>query len=104
MGTKNNPGDYDCYANALPDEPMFIILGRDPDFSRLVNEWAQRRTADIQCGLRPQSDWHMVFEAQTSAAAGAKWRKENDGKWLASPTRTLPDSVDPAGVRAEDGT
>lgn len=29
MGTKNNPGEFDCYANAAPDEPMFILLGRD---------------------------------------------------------------------------
>lgn len=29
MGTKNNPGAFDCYANAEPDEPMFVLLGRD---------------------------------------------------------------------------
>lgn len=23
MGSKTNPGQFDCYANALPDEPMF---------------------------------------------------------------------------------
>ena len=23
MGTKNNPGSYDCYANLDPDEPYF---------------------------------------------------------------------------------
>ena len=25
MGTKNEPGEFDCYAAAEPDEPMFII-------------------------------------------------------------------------------
>ena len=30
MATKNNPGKFDCYTNAEPDEPMFILLGRDP--------------------------------------------------------------------------
>lgn len=44
MGTKNNPGRYDCYANAEPDEPMFILLGRDPDAPRLVREWAKARS------------------------------------------------------------
>lgn len=29
MGTKNKPGTYDCYATAHPDEPMFILLGRE---------------------------------------------------------------------------
>jgi hypothetical protein len=28
MGTKNVPGKFDCYANALPDEPTFVLLGR----------------------------------------------------------------------------
>jgi hypothetical protein len=40
MGTKNNPGKYDCYANAAPDEPMFVLLGRDPCAPILVQLWA----------------------------------------------------------------
>lgn len=43
MGTKNNPGAYDCYANADPDEPMFVLLGRDPMAGDLVRAWAQWR-------------------------------------------------------------
>lgn len=26
MGTKNNPGNFDCYANAEPDEPQLHKL------------------------------------------------------------------------------
>ena len=26
---KENPGRFDCYANALPDEPMFVLLARE---------------------------------------------------------------------------
>ena len=26
MGTKNNPGKWDCYANAEPDEPMIKLV------------------------------------------------------------------------------
>lgn len=40
MGTKNNPGNYDCYKNAHPDEPMFILLGRDPLAPILTEIWA----------------------------------------------------------------
>lgn len=40
MGTKSNPGRFDCYANAEPDEPMFVLLGRDPTAWFLVNLWA----------------------------------------------------------------
>jgi len=43
MGTKNNPGNFDCYANAAPDEPMFILLARDLQAPELVELWAQRR-------------------------------------------------------------
>lgn len=43
MGTKLKPGTYDCYANAEPDEPMFVLLGRDVDAPALVELWAQRR-------------------------------------------------------------
>lgn len=40
MGTKNNPGHFDCYTKAHPDEPMFVLLGRDELGSALVNLWA----------------------------------------------------------------
>ena len=81
MGTKANPGDFDCYANAMPDEPMFVLLARDPDFCRLVREWARRRELDIDCGERPESDIVMVEEARQCATDGQKWRRRNFGKW-----------------------
>jgi hypothetical protein len=81
MGSKQEPGAYDCYANALPDEPMFVLLARDPDFYRLVMKWARRRTRDIDCGLRPATDWPMVSEAISCAAAGEKWCRLNQGAW-----------------------
>ena len=43
MGTKEKPGAYDCYANAKPDEPMFVLLGRDPMAAALVRRWARER-------------------------------------------------------------
>lgn len=43
MGSKNNPGKFDCYAAAHPDEPMFTLLGRDPLAAGLVRIWAQLR-------------------------------------------------------------
>jgi hypothetical protein len=81
VGTKENPGKFDCYAAALPDEPTFTLLARDPDFHRLVSKWARRRYNDIRCGERPESDMPMVEEAISSAKAGASWRKNNLGKW-----------------------
>lgn len=81
MGTKRNPGSFDCHANALPDEPLFTLLARDPDFCRLVRKWAKRREADVRCGLRPAGDAAMVTEARITANAGRRWRIANDGLW-----------------------
>lgn len=46
MGTKTNPGRFDCYAAAEPDEPMFILLGRDRHAAALVNLWAAMRMGE----------------------------------------------------------
>lgn len=85
MGTKNQPGKFDCYNNALPDEPMFVLLARDPEFYDLVHQWARKRQRDIECGERPDSDWPVVQEAYDCAIAGQRWRKENYGAWRTKP-------------------
>ena len=81
MGTKNNPAPFDCYANALPDEPMFILLARDPQAPGLLETWAVDRAAQIKAGLRPASDMAMVEEARQCAETMRRWREENDGAW-----------------------
>lgn len=81
MGSKNDPGSYDCYGNALPDEPMFILLGRDPSAPLLIERWAIERHAAILRGERPASDMAMVREAQDCARKMRQWRKDNDGAW-----------------------
>jgi hypothetical protein len=86
MGSKNEPGDFDCYANALPDEPMFVLLARDPWAPDLVEDWAVRRMRDITLGIRPKSDLPMVDEAQRCASNMRKWRAANDGAWRKTPT------------------
>lgn len=45
MGTKNEPGAFDCYANAEPDEMMFVLLARDRLGGALVRVWAAAREA-----------------------------------------------------------
>lgn len=77
MGTKNNPGVYDCYANAEPDEPMFILLARDSTAPGRVEGWANRRERMIQLGSKPESDRPMVEEARECARAMRAWRTAN---------------------------
>ena len=43
MPTKQNPGLFDCYKAALPDEPIFVILGRDPAGPATLDFWASQR-------------------------------------------------------------
>lgn len=45
MGTKNNPGIYDCYAKAGPDEPIFTFRANDPMAPDMIDEWVLRATA-----------------------------------------------------------
>lgn len=95
MGTKQHPGSFDCLAAALPDEPMFVLLARDPLAGFLVSIWSKVRYGDWEAA-------HAVFDAMLSRAgppyiaepdvdkAGEAidcamsmfaWRAENDGRW-----------------------
>ncbi len=69
MGTKNDPGNYDCYANAHPDEPMFVLLGRDDRSPALVETWAD--VSELRGG-----DPAKVAEARACAAAMRRWRQK----------------------------
>ncbi len=84
MGTKQHPGAYDCYAAALPDEPMFVLLARDRAAPDLVESWAHERAGMIAEGTAPPGDVHMVLEAMECAAKMRRWREKNDGKWRGS--------------------
>jgi hypothetical protein len=81
MGTKENPGKFDYHDKALPDEPTFTLLARDPDFAELVQLWATKRMARIRCGDAPTQDTVKVDEALSCASDGAMWRRHNYGKW-----------------------
>ena len=67
MGTKLKPGRFDCYQNAEPDEPMFVLLARDPMAPLLVRLWADLREHNA-------GNPSKVFEARTCAIDMDKWR------------------------------
>jgi len=67
MGTKLKPSPFDCYANAEPDEPLFVLLARDPLAPILVRLWADLRE-------HAAGNPSKVFEARTCAIDMAKWR------------------------------
>ena len=69
MGSKDKPGTFDCYAKANPDEPMFVLLGRDKHAPQLVEMWAGRRAAEGE-------DPAKVEEALKCAKAMRRYRYE----------------------------
>ena len=76
MGTKNNPGEWDCYTNAEPDEPMFVLLARDRSAPALVRKWAENRTNEI-----PQTtSKEKIAEARACADAMEVWQREHPKK------------------------
>src|SRR5271154_947158 len=68
MGTKNNPGAFNCYAVADPDEPMFVLLGRDPIAPFLVGWWAGLKSVHD-----PNADAAKIKEAMETAKAMDEW-------------------------------
>lgn len=66
MGTKNNPGKFDCHSRAEPDEPTFTLLGRDPVAPMLIAIWAHVRELTGE-------DPEKVAEARACAKACEKW-------------------------------
>jgi hypothetical protein len=68
MATKNNPGAYDCYANAFPDEPMFVLLARDRTAPSTVRYWVQQRQ------MEGKTDQAKLDEALACADAMEAWQ------------------------------
>lgn len=57
MATKKNPGEFDCYANAKDDEPMFVLLARDKASPAAVRYWCLER---IKTGKNTVHDKQIV--------------------------------------------
>lgn len=70
MGTKNNPGAFDCYTKAGPDEPIFTLRANDPLAPDAVEDWALAYEAR-------GGDKAKVDEALNCAHQMRVWRKEN---------------------------
>jgi hypothetical protein len=107
MSTKNNPGAFRCYDAALPDEPIFTILARDPAAPATLAFWANERAR--QGKIANPDDKDRIHDAMRDASLMADWRAANldplgDGgppAWKAvimddnelGPVRVQPDPV-----------
>jgi len=72
MGSKLNPGKYDCIDSAAPDEPMFVLLGRDTTASVVVALWVKLRG---QLGVTSPD---KLEEARDCASALERWARDHD--------------------------
>lgn len=83
MGTKNDPGAFDCYENAEPSEPIFVLLARDVCAPGTVLAWAEAREQRLRAfeGEAPVSEimteLDQIAEARKCALDMIDWRKEN---------------------------
>lgn len=75
MSTKNNPGAFRCYEAALPDEPFFTILARDPAGPATLRFWADARK---QLGkVDSPDDLDRIADARRDAGEMERWRTAN---------------------------
>ena len=75
MATKNRPGEFDCYAAADPDEPLFVLRSTDTLAPMLVREWVllyQQKKGD----LTPEQS-RKVKEALQVARDMEEWKLEH---------------------------
>lgn len=76
MGTKKDPGEFDCYEAARDDEPMFVLLARDPEAANLVETWAVAR--EMRLGAKmTEADRRKVADARKCAKAMRRWHEKN---------------------------
>jgi hypothetical protein len=65
-----------CFYRALDDEPVFVLLARDPCFAEAVRWWVTLRQALIGRGEKPLEDHSVLADAMATAAAGHVWRAD----------------------------
>ncbi len=70
MATKNNPGQFDCYERAGPDEPLFVLRAKDLLSPELVRLWADKSEEAGEFSDK-------VTEARKCADDMEAWYKEN---------------------------
>ena len=87
MGTLNNPGNYDCLSKLDPDEPFFLLRGKDPVGANLALAWRFLRSKDFEVAkaafqdaidamqdVEAETRQDKLQEAQACAIAMKQWR------------------------------
>lgn len=110
MSTKLQPGAFDCYRAALPDEPMFILLARDVSAPHRLREWADQRRKELitEKLARPDLDedgaWIERYHEDMAKCREADlighdmtvWRAAHEGEWRKGGMRSTMSDINPA--------
>lgn len=85
MTAKTEIGPFDALDKALPNEPRFVLLARDPAAPAAITEWARirRNLAYKRFGDSPRKRDRTVFEAELAQAAQAEEIAERMQVWRA---------------------
>jgi hypothetical protein len=79
MGTKENPGRFDCYAAAAPDEPIFILRANDPLAPVIVRFWAELyQDAKRRAGAWSNGSIARYCEAMDCSEEMRAWKVNHD--------------------------
>ena len=93
-----------CFYRALDDEPVFVLLARDPCAAEAVRWWVTLRQALIGKGEKPLEDHEKLADALRTAQAMVEWRSDatdpshfpNEPRWKVEhvPQRELVDALE----------
>jgi hypothetical protein len=88
MEIKDNLRPDGCFARALPNEPMSILLARDEHAPDTLRKWADLR-ARRWIETQDPEDEASAAQAIMDADEFERWRSDHDGEWRGKPP-TLP--------------
>ena len=78
--TRRRKVEYDCLKKLEPDEPCFVLIGRDRASTAVIKIWATLWLQEISLGLRPESDRAQVTQALKIARDMEIWLRDRDQK------------------------
>lgn len=76
MGTKENPGEFDCHANAGDDEPIFTLRAKDPAAPAAIRAWVEARK--LAKPTTTEREQFRLMEAMGCAMEMEAWRQKID--------------------------
>jgi hypothetical protein len=93
MGTKNSPAAHDCYASALPQEEMFVLLARDFCAPALIRSW---------CGLRIGLGLNGALDPQIIEAFKCAQRMEDQQARIRQELREARSAANKVDIGSEE--